>query len=168
MIAKLPPDAVERLSILRETAVSKEQPAQPLHGHITIAAYLPEDDAEFLRICSGIIRETPSFSVLYEKLEVLSETSIIVAVPAKPAELAVLHDKIAEKYSKSMDRWTSGKDWYPHTTLIYDPDADLNSLCRSMKKHFIPFEARISQVQFSKVEEAGYSILKSIDLKRSV
>ena len=165
VIAKLPPDAAERLSILRKTAVSKEQILKPFHGHITIAAYLP-DDAEFLQVCSAMIRGTPSFSVRYEKLEVLSETSIVVATPSKPAALLDLHDRIAEKYGKSLDRWTDGADWYPHTTLIYDPAGNLNDLCRNMQKHFSPFETTVSQIEFSRVDETGYTILKTIDLNQ--
>ena len=168
VIAKLPQDAVERLNALREAVVSAEQLVSPLHGHITIATYLPEDDTDFLQNCTKAILETPSFSVRYEKLEVLAETSIIVAVPSKPAELLTLHGRIAEKHSQAMDRWTCGSDWYPHTTLLYRPGADLNDLCRNMQQHFIPFEAQISQVEFSRVEENGYRILKAVDLKQSL
>ena len=53
VIAKPAPDAVERLNILRKAVVPKEQLAKPFHGHITIAAYLP-DDEEFLQVCSEI------------------------------------------------------------------------------------------------------------------
>ena len=168
VIAKLPPDAVERLSILKEAAVSKKPLMHSIYGHITIATYLPDDDAEFLQACSGIIRETPSFSVRYEKLEVLPETSIVVATPSKSTVLLDLHNRIAEKYSGSLDRWTCGNEWYPHTTLLYDPGADLNDLCRNMQQHFSPFEAWITQVEFSKVEETGYTILETIDLKPSL
>ena len=166
VIAKLPPDVVKRLNILRKAALSGEQPVPPLHGHITVAAYLPEDDSDFLQACSKIIPETPSFSVWYGKLEVLAETSIIVATPSKAPELMALHGRIAGKYSESLDRWTRGAGWYPHTTLIYNPHADLNGLCRNMQRHFVPFEARISRVELSRAGENGYSILKSIDLKR--
>ena len=166
VIAKLPPDAVERLNILKKTAISERPPVHSLYGHITIAAYLPDDDAAFRQVCSGIIRETPSFSVRYEKLEALPETSIIVAVPSKPTVLLDLHNRIAEKYSSSMDRWTCGNEWYPHTTLIYNPDADLNDLCRKMQQRFSPFEARITRIEFSKIEETGFTILESIDLKQ--
>lgn len=168
VIAKLPPDAVERLNALREAVISKERLVSPLHGHITIATYLPENDAGFLQDCTKAILETPSFSVRYEKLEVLAETSIIVATPSKPAELLALHGRIAEKYSRSMDRWTCGSDWYPHTTLIYRTDVDLNDLCRNMQQHFIPFETQISKVEFSRIEENGFSILKAVDLKQSL
>lgn len=167
VIAKLPPDAVERLNILKAAAVSEKTPVRPLYGHITVATYLPDDDAAFRQVCSGIIRGTPSFSVRYEKLEVLPETSIVVAVPSKPAALLDLHSRIAEKFSGSMDRWTCGNEWYPHTTLIQDPEADLNGLCRKMQQQFSPFEAGITRIEFSKVEETGYTILESVDLKQS-
>jgi 2'-5' RNA ligase len=165
VIAKLTPDATERLNILRKAVVSKKQPVKPFYGHITIATYLP-DDEEFVQVCSEIIRETPSFRIRYTKLEVLSETSVIVAVPSKPDVLLALHNKIAEKHGNSLDRWTCGTDWYPHTTLLYDPDADLNVLCRNMQGYFIPFETCISRIEFSRVAETGYTILKSIDLKQ--
>lgn len=168
VIAKLPPDAVERLDLLRRTVVSDEQSVKPLYGHITLATCLPDNDEKFIRDCAGIVRGAPAFSVCYEKLEVLPETSIIVATPSKPDELLALHGKIAGKYGSSLDRWTCGPDWYPHTTLLYDPAADLDALCRNMQQHFVPFSARVSQVEFSKVEEAGYTILKSVDLEQPV
>ena len=165
VIAKLASDAVERLNILRKAVFSKEQLVKPFHGHITIATYLP-DDEEFLPACSEIIQGTSSFHIRYEKLEVLSATSIIVAVPSKPDALLDLHNRISERFGKSLDRWTCGTDWYPHTTLLYDPDADLNVLFQKMKGYFVPFETCISQVEFSKVEETGYTILRSMDLKQ--
>ncbi len=167
VIAKLAPDATERLNILRKAVISKELPVKPFYGHITIATYLP-DDEEFVRVCSELIRETPSFRIRYAKLEVLSETSIVVAVPSKPDALLALHSKLAEKYSHSLDCWTCGADWYPHTTLLYDPEADLNVLCRNMQEHFIPFETYISRIEFSRVTETGYTILESIDLEQQI
>lgn len=165
VIAKLPPDAVEQLNILRNAAIPEKTPVKPLYGHITVAAYLP-DDEEFVRECSGIIHETPAFRVRYEKLEVLSETSIIAAVPSKPDAMMALHDRIAEKYGESLNRWTRAEDWYPHTTLLYGPDEDLEALRLNMQKHFVPFETCISRIEFSKVEETGYTILDSIELKQ--
>ena len=74
VIAKLAPDATERLNTLRQAVASEKLPLKPFYGHITIATYLP-DDEEFVQVCSEIIRETPSFRIRYAKLEVLSETS---------------------------------------------------------------------------------------------
>ena len=113
VIAKLPPEAAERLNLLRKAVLSEKLPGKPFHAHITIATYLPDDDAEFLQACSGIIRETPSFQIRYERLEVLSATSIIVAEPSKPDTLLALHSRIADQYGDSLDRWTCGADWRP-------------------------------------------------------
>ena len=44
VIAKLTPDATERLNILRKAVVSKKPPVKPFYGHITIATYLPDDE----------------------------------------------------------------------------------------------------------------------------
>ncbi len=164
VIAKLSPEATERLDALRKTVLPGERFSAPLHGHITLATYLPEDDEAFLRSCEEIIRETHSFTVHYEKLEVLSETSIIAAIPSKTEELVTLHRRIADRSGESLDRWTRGKDWIPHTTLVYDPDADLDAVCRAMRQHFVPFGTKISRIEFSRVEAAGYTILKSMDL----
>ena len=165
VIAKLPPDAAGRLDALRKTAVSGKRPAGPLYGHITIATCLSGNDEEFIRTCSGIICGTSPFSVRYERLEVLHETSIIAAVPSASDGLQSLHGSIASASGESLDRWTRGAEWYPHTTLLYDPAADLDALCREMQRCFIPFETRISRIEFSKAGETGYTIVKSIELK---
>ena len=103
-----------------------------------------------------MLRDAHSFSVRYEKLEVLSETSILVAVPASSEPLSSLHNRIEMAFGEHLDRWTRGETWYPHTTLLCDPAADLNTLCNEMRKHFAPFEAHIEQIEFSRVEENGY------------
>ena len=165
VIAKLAPDATQELRLLRDAALPEGQAVKPLYGHITIAAYLPEDDETFARDCLEMIRGTSPFTVRYEKIEVLRETSIIVAVPSKPAELVSLHEKIAEKYMDSLNSWTRGENWYPHTTLLCDPAADLDALCRSMRKAFVPFEAEIEWIELSRVEEDGYTIVETVDLR---
>lgn len=164
VIAKLPPDAADRLNILRRTVASKVRLREPLYGHITIATCLSGNEEEFVQACSRTVRETHSFPVRYEKIEVLPETSIIVATPSKPDELLALHSRITEKYGRDLDRWTCGDNWYPHTTLLYDPAANLEALCREMQQYFIPFETRVSQIQFSKAVEKGYTILETADL----
>ncbi len=165
VIAKLSPDAAEVLRSLRRAVIPDSSSVSPLYGHITIATYLPEKDEEFIQGCVKMIRGTPSFSVRYEKLEVLPETSIVVATPSRPDALLSLHSRIRDEYGKSLDRWTRGADWYPHTTLICDPAADLNAVRDKMLLHFVPFEAQIGRIELSKVEETGYSILAGVDLQ---
>ena len=160
VIAKLPPEATEKLNAL----VKAVKPSARLHGHITIATYLPEDDRAFMDACEEMLREYGPFTVRYGKIEVLSKTSIIVATPSRANELVSLHSRISGSFGESLDQWTRGEDWYPHTTLLYDPTADLNALCAEMQKHFSPFETQISQIEFSKVEEKEYTILKTIEL----
>ena len=163
-IAKLSDDATGILSAIRNTALSPEQTRIPLYGHITLAAYLPEDDQPFVDACVRMFQGYPSFSVYYERLEVLPQTSIIVASPLVSDDLLVLHSMIVNAFDGSLDQWTGSVSWHPHTTLFHDPAADLNQLCRSMRQRFVPFVARVEQIQLSKVEKAGFTILKRIRL----
>ena len=162
VIALLSPEADQSLTLLREAALPGVQFTSPLHAHITLATYLPEDTDVFIRSCAKMFGGTRSFTVRYEQVKVLSD--IIIAAPSMSPELISLHRRIADQYSESLDQWTAGDLWYPHTTLYYNPEADLNAVCVEMRKHFVPFETRISEIEFSRVEEAGYTVLKKITL----
>ena len=48
VIAKLTPDATERLNILRKAVVSEKPPVKPFYGHITIATYLHDTARKIL------------------------------------------------------------------------------------------------------------------------
>lgn len=167
VIARPDPGADRQLNRLRQAVLPQAQSLSPLHAHITLATYLPEETGAFVKDCIRIFRETVSFPVTYERIEVLSETSVIAAIPSGSAALHSLHDRIVKAYGSSLDRWTSGGAWYPHTTLIYDPAADLPALCRAMRQRFIPFEARICRIEFSRVEKTGYTVLESISLPQA-
>ena len=162
VIALLSPEADQSLTLLREAALPGVQFTIPLHAHITLATYLPEDTDVFIRSCAKMFGGTRSFTVRYEQVKVLSD--IIIAAPSMSPELISLHRRIADQYSESLDQWTAGDLWYPHTTLYCNPEADLNAVCVEMRKHFVPFETRISEIEFSRVEEAGYTVLKKITL----
>ena len=162
VIALLSPEADQSLTLLRETALPGVQFTSPLHAHITLATYLPEDTDVFIRSCAKMFGGTRSFTVRYEQIEVLSD--IVIAAPSESPELISLHRRIADQYSESLDQWTAGDLWYPHTTLYCNPEADLNAVCVEMRKHFVPFETRISEIEFSRVEETGYTVLKKITL----
>ena len=163
VLAMLSADAERKLERLREKSLPGIRFSSPLHAHITLATWLPEDAGTFMDGCEEILRNTRSFTVRYERIEVLSETSIIVATPSVPDELVSIHNRIVKKYGDSLDRWTSA-EWYPHSTLLYNPSTDLDAVCAEMRKHFVPFEARIDAIEFSRVEEKGYTILKRIIL----
>lgn len=163
VIARLSPDADEKLQAIRKAALP-EQSFPALHGHITLASYLPEESSAFVQACRKMFRGIHSFSVRYEKIEVLSETSIIVAVPAESEILDSLHALMVKAFGSSMDFWTGGNNWRPHTTLLYDPEADLDAACRAMQQRFVPFDAWICQIELSKVEKTGYTVLETIVL----
>ena len=164
VIAKLSPDANDKLSMLRQEAMPQVHFSSPLHAHITLATYLPEETDTFITACREMLLGVRSLSVRYEKLEVLPETSIIVAVPTLPGTLRFLHDRIDRDFGESLDSWTHGENWYPHTTLVYNPAVDLDAICKEMQKHFVPFDTSIEQIEFSRVEENGYNIVETVRL----
>ena len=164
VIARPEPEADEQLNRLREAVLLRTGVLSPLHAHITLATYLPEETGAFMKACGRLFRETCSFPIFYERIEVLSETSVIAAIPSPSPALSALHGRLAEEFGSSLDRWTSGDGWYPHTTLVYDPAADLAAVCRAMRQRFIPFGSRISRIELSKVEDSGYTILETFRL----
>lgn len=163
VIAKLNEEATEKLMSIR-TAALPGAALKPLHGHITIAAYTGDRQAQFVRFCKSQIAGISPFPVRYERIEVLEDTSIIVASPEKSGKLEVLHRRIAEEYNDSLNPWTQADRWYPHTTLLYEPNLDLHRICRKMAAHFMPFAAPISGIEFSRVLESGYEIIDRVEL----
>ena len=163
VIAKLNEEATEKLMSIRAAALPGAA-LKPLHGHITIASYTGNHGAQFVRFCKSLLEGTSSFAVRYEKIEVLDASSIIVASPEKSGALEALHRRIAEAYNDSLNPWTQADRWYPHTTLLYDPNLDLHWICRKMAASFLPFAAQISGVEFSRVLESGYEIIDRVEL----
>lgn len=86
-----------------------------------------------------------------------------MATPQKSDVLLSVHNKIAVKYGAFFDQWTCGDNWYPHTTLLYNPQADLPCICRAMQEAFSPFQAVVKSIEFSRVTETGYEIVDRIE-----
>ena len=164
VIAKLDSHATEKLRTLQKAAASFGVVSSALYGHITIAAYTPDDDRSFVAGCKELLQGIGPFSVFFDRVEVLSETSIIVAAPQKNGVLLSVHNKIAARYGPFLDQWTRGDNWYPHTTLLYDPQADLPQICRALQEEFSPFDAVVKSIEFSRVTETGYEIVDRIAL----
>lgn len=163
VIAKLNEEATEKLMSIRTAALS-DAALKPLHGHITIAAYTGNHEAQFVQFCKSQIAGISPFPVRYERIEVLEDTSIIVASPEKSGALEALHRRIAEEYNDSLNPWTQADRWYPHTTLLYEPNLDLHRICDEISGHFTPFSAQISRIEFSRVLESGYEIIDRVEL----
>ena len=150
-IARIDTKSREKLSALQQAAERFGITVHKIYGHITLATYMGEDDRAFIASCKEILSACTPFSVYYEKVEVLSATSIIVASPRK-------------EWGHSLDHWTNNDHWQPHTTLVYDPQIDLQVLAEAMQKEFIPFFAHVTKIEFSQVTAHGYEIVDSVDL----
>ena len=167
VLAKLDETATQKLRGLQQTAYRLAPALRPfhLHGHVTVAVYVGEGEDGFLRFCKALSADMPAFDVAYKRLEVLQETSILVASPEKAGALEALHRHIAQVYDPALNRWTQSGYWLPHTTLAHDPDADLERLCRMLSAVFTPFSAHVSHIEFSRITAAGYKIIDSVALR---
>lgn len=163
-IAKIDTESRKQLLALQQVTERFGITVKELYGHITLATYTGEDDSAFILSCKEILSAYTQFSVYYEKVEVLSATSIIVASPQKENALLDIHNDIAAQWGIYLDNWTSNDHWQPHTTLIYNPQIDLQVIAEAMRKEFIPIIAHVTRIEFSQVTENGYEIVDSIDL----
>ena len=164
VIAKLNPEATEKLKAIQKASLSAAAGRKPLYGHITIAAYTGAEEEQFVQFCKSLLAGAAPFAVRYEKVEVLEASSIIVASPEKSGTLETLHRLIAEEYGDALNRWTQADQWYPHTTLLYEPNADLHGLCRIMAGSFRPFSTQISRIEFSRVLASDYDVFDGVEL----
>ena len=164
VIAKLNDSAADTLVKLQRAAASHVSEMKPLYGHITIASYVGDDESGFVRSCKQLLKGFSAFEVVYDKVEVLDETSVIVVTPVKSEPLSSLHQRIAELFYDSLDRWTKDYTWYPHTTLIFDTQSDLHDICNKMAASFAPFKAEVRTIEFSRVCENTYEIIDRIEL----
>ncbi len=164
VIAKIDSVSREKLLKLQQLAGSFGIPQRHLHGHITLAAYVGDDENQFISSCKKLLSNYKRFSVYYYKIEVLTETSIIVASPKKEKEIALIQNEIVNNWEESLDYWTQGDVWKPHTTLLYEPKADLQTIAEVMQAEFKPFNAQVDRIEFSRVKENGYEIIDSIAL----
>lgn len=165
VIAKIDAAARERLSTLQHLAEKSGIAVRNLYGHITLATYVGNEEEKFVSSCKAILSGCSVFTVRYDKIEVLSDTSIIVASPAMTDEITDIQRKIAKVWEEYLDEWTRKNKWYPHTTLVYDSRADLASIAEIMQSKFAPFDAQIGRIEFSRVKEKGYEIVDFIELQ---
>lgn len=135
-------------------------------GHITLAAYMGEDEAGFMAFCAALLKDVSRFAVKYTHLAVLEETSIVAALAEKTGHARGAPPAHRGGLWQQSERWTGSDEvWLPHTTLLYDPKADLPAVCRKMAVAFAPFTAGIVGIEFSRVTPPGYEILRRTDLR---
>ncbi len=163
-IARIDTQSRDRLLALQKISERFGAAVRDLYGHITLATYIGEEEGSFIASCKEILSARAPFSVYYEKVEVLGATSIIVASPRNENALFDIHHDIAMRWGPYLDEWTDSDLWKPHTTLLYDPQADLQAIAEAMRKEFVPFYAQVNGIEFSRVTENGYTIVDSVDL----
>lgn len=163
-IAKIDPAASERLVSLAKLTEGFGIPPRNVHGHITLATYIGNDENEFISSCKRILSGCGEFSACYDKLEVWDPSTIIVAVPQKENAIAAIQKEISTKWAADLDQWTQADVWQPHTTLVTNPQADFYAIVKVMQEKFKPFVAQIKQVEFSRVYENGYEIIDCVEL----
>ena len=73
VIAKLDKRSTEKLTAIQKAA-APDADGKPLHGHITLAAYMGEDEAGFMAFCAALLKDVSRFAVKYTHLAVLEET----------------------------------------------------------------------------------------------
>ncbi len=164
VIARIDPGARERLTALRRKAEAFGGEVRELYGHITLATYIGDEEQRFVSSCQERLFGFSAFTVRYGRIEVLPATAILVAALEKEGELLSIHREVTKKWSKDLDRWTSDELWKPHTTLLHHPQGDLEAAAAVLREIFTPFTARVERIEFSRVEEEGYTIVDHLDL----
>lgn len=100
-------------------------PAGEVHGHITLATYVGDDEAGFISSCKEILSKHGRFPVFYDKIEAWGTTSgtgsFIVAVPRKENAIVTIQKEISGEWSAYLNRWTQPDAWNPHTFSPVSP-----------------------------------------------
>lgn len=165
-IAKIDPASRARLLKLQGEIEKLGIPVKALHGHITLASYIGGDEAAFMASCKKILSGCGAFPVYYDRIEVLASSCIVVASPRRAGLLEAVQRRTAEQWAEDLTDYTRADVWYPHTTLLYDAQADLARIAERLGEIFEPFWGEVQSIEFSRVENAGYTIVDAIDLRR--
>lgn len=163
-IARLPAEARDRLRRVQSAASTLGFSPTPLYGHITLAVCDSGDEDAFAAGCRDALTGFGPIPVRYERIEILSETTIIVAAPARTEALLYAHRVLADRFADWLDPWTRDERWRPHTTLFHHPTADLAPLRDAMAARFAPFDTQITRVELSRVMKNGYRIVGGIEI----
>ena len=172
-IAIIDPAATERLTKLRQIAERFGIPPRDVHGHVTLATYIGDDEEAFISTCKAILSGYEKFPVYYDKVEIWpSESgakSFIVAAPRKEHTIVSIQREIARSWPADLNEWTREDMWSPHTSLLYVHEADLSAVAEAMQREFEPFVTQADRIEFSRVYENegkfSYEIVGFIELR---
>ena len=156
-IIKVNSAARERLMKLEQIPERFGFPPRNLHGHITLATYIGDDEEEFISSCKAILSGYGKFPVYYDKVEAWISTfgarSLIVAVPRKEHTIVAIQKEISQQWSAYLNEWTQEDVWNPHTSLLYVSGTDLDAVAEAMQEEFEPFVTEIDRIEFSSIHE---------------
>lgn len=166
-IAMIDQAATGRLAKAVQTAERFGYPPKEVHGHITLAAYIGDDEERFISSCKEILSKHRRFPVYYDKIEAWSTTSgtgsFIVAVPRKDNAIVTIQKEISKEWSAYLNKWTQADTWNPHTFLLYRPGVNLDTAAEAMREEFEPFVTQISRVEFTRVHDDDESVIDAVD-----
>ena len=166
-------DATERLSEVERIAERFGYPPKNVHGHITLATYIGDDEEKFISSCKTILSGFGKFPVYYDKVEAWESMSgiksFIVAVPRKEYAIVTLQEEISKDWTADLNSWTQKDTWNPHTSLKHVPGTDLSDVAKAMQVEFEPFVAQIDRIEFTRVYENegkwSYEIADFVELQ---
>lgn len=164
-IAILDEAARERLAQLAQLTERFGIPPRNIHGHITLATYVGENESGFVSSCKKRLSAHEKFSVWYDRIEIWGPPEIIVAAPRKDHGIAAIQKEISRRWEQYLNEWTKADVWQPHTTLVTNPQADFQAILETMREMFEPFAAMVERIEFSRVYEQGYEIVDCVELR---
>ncbi len=164
-IATLDEAARERLAQLAKLTERFGISPRNIHGHITLATYVGENESGFVSSCKKRLSAHEKFSVWYDRIEIWGPQEFIVAAPRKDAGIATIQKEIAGKWEQDLNEWTKADVWQPHTTLVTNPQADYPAIAEVMREEFEPFAAMVDRIEFSRVYEQGYEIVDCVEFR---
>ena len=164
VIAKLNEEARKELLRVQGVVEKFGLERRHLHGHITLATFVRGSEAELIAHCKEELRGLRPFSVRYSGICEFTDTCIVVALLEKTQELMSVQRMVTKGHDEMLDQWTHNESWQPHTTLVHQPGMKLDRVAEAMQAEFRLFEARIEQIEFSRVTEHGYEIVGHVML----
>ncbi len=164
-IAIIDADAREQLAELAKLTERFGITPRNIHGHITLATYIGNNESGFVSSCKESLSAHNKFSVCYEKIEIWGPPDFIVAAPPKDNVIVAIQEEITRNWTQDLNEWTQADVWQPHTTLVTNPQADFQAIAKVMQEKFKPFAARIDRIEFSRVYETGYEIIDCVELQ---
>ena len=152
-IAIIDPATTERLRCLRRLAEQFGAPPRDIHGHITLATYIGDDEESFISSCKTLLEGYKRFSVHYDAITIFDSSAVIVAVPRREPQLVSMQQDIARVWSADLNEWTQEDTWSPHTSLLYSRQLDLPAILQAMQAEFVPFTAHVDRIEFTHIHE---------------